>query len=332
MKYFGKKLAWYLLTLFVALVLNFLLPRLIPGNPVSIIVSEMMEGVSDTNANKRIYDSFYAEFGLDKPLISQFFEYVSGVFHGDLGTSFMFYPQKVTSLLKIALPWTIGLQLPAIIIGWLLGNLLGAVAAYKGGIFDKLMYPFSLLMNSIPAFSFALLILYMFGVWLHLFPTSGGYDMMLLPGWNWDFISSVLSHYMMPFLSLTLVMIGGQAIGMRSMVLYELNSDYVLYAKLLGIRDKKVVRYVFRNAMLPQITGLAMSIGTMTGGALIAEIIFSYPGIGQTMFKAIRNTDYTLISGCTLVITVMVLLMNFIIEILYGFIDPRIKATQIEEG
>ncbi len=331
-KYFGRKFLWYLLTLFVALILNFLLPRLIPGNPVTVIVSQMMQGMTDTNAYKRIYDSFYMEFGLDKPLYVQFFLYVGNVLHGDLGTSFMFYPQKVTALLAGALPWTVGLQLPAILIGWVLGNLLGALAAYRGGIFDKIMFPFSLMMNAVPAFAFGLLLLYFFGVWLDVLPTSGGYDMMLLPAWNWTYLSSVLRHYVTPFLSLVLVMIGGQAIGMRSMVLYELNSDYVLYAKLLGIRDGKIVRYVFKNAVLPQITGLAMTIGTMTGGALIAEIIFSYPGVGQMMFKAIRNSDYTLISGCTLVITVMVLAMNFLIEILYGFIDPRVRASQMEEG
>ena len=127
-------------------------------------------------------------------------------------------------------------------------------------------------------------------------------------------------------------MIGGQAIGMRSMSLYELNVDYVLYSKLLGIRDRKITRYVFRNAVLPQITGLALSLGTMVGGALITETIFSYPGIGLQMMTAIRNIDYTLISGCTLVISITVLVANFLVDMLIGVLDPRVRAAQTEEG
>jgi peptide/nickel transport system permease protein len=140
----------------------------------------------------------------------------------------------------------------------------------------------------------------------------------------------VIQHYQLPFWSIVLIAIGGQAIGMRSMSIYELNADYVKYSRFLGIPDRKIVGYVFRNAMLPQITGLALSIGTMVGGALVAEIIFSYPGLGTTLLNGIMGQDYPLISAITLIVTMMVLIANFVIEILYGFIDPRIKATQSE--
>jgi peptide/nickel transport system permease protein len=138
----------------------------------------------------------------------------------------------------------------------------------------------------------------------------------------------VIVHYQLPFWSIVLIAIGGQAIGMRSMSIYELNADYVKYARFMGIKDRKIVGYVFRNAMLPQITGLALAIGTMVGGALVAEIIFSYPGLGTTILSGILGQDYPLISATALIITVMVLIANFLIEILYGFIDPRIKAAQ----
>ena len=134
------------------------------------------------------------------------------------------------------------------------------------------------------------------------------------------------------FLSVLLVWIGGQAIGMRSMAIYELNADYVLYSKLMGVKERKIVRYVFRNAVLPQVTGLAVSLGTMVGGALVTEIVFSYPGIGTYMFKGISGLDYPLISGCTLLITIGVLIANFVLEVIYGLIDPRIKASQLGEG
>jgi peptide/nickel transport system permease protein len=138
----------------------------------------------------------------------------------------------------------------------------------------------------------------------------------------------VIVHYQLPFWSVVLIAIGGQAIGMRSMSIYELNADYVKYSRFLGIKDLKIVGYVFRNAMLPQVTGLALSIGTMVGGALFAEIIFSYPGLGYTLFTAIQGQDYPLISASAMIITIMVLIATFAIEIIYGFIDPRIKAAQ----
>jgi peptide/nickel transport system permease protein len=138
----------------------------------------------------------------------------------------------------------------------------------------------------------------------------------------------VIVHYQLPFWSIVLIAIGGQAIGMRSMSIYELNADYVKYSRFLGIKDNKIIGYVFRNAMLPQVTGLALSIGTMVGGALVAEIIFSYPGLGFTLLNAITGSDYPMISAVAMIITLMVLLANFAIEIIYGFIDPRIKAAQ----
>ena len=150
----------------------------------------------------------------------------------------------------------------------------------------------------------------------------------MIPNFSWNFIQSVILHYQLPFWSIVVIAIGGQAIGMRSMSIYELNADYVKYARFMGIKDSKIVGYVFRNAMLPQVTGLALSVGTMVGGALVAEIVFSYPGLGTTLLRAVLGQDYPLISAATLIITIMALLANFIIEILYGLIDPRIKAAQ----
>jgi peptide/nickel transport system permease protein len=330
-KYFIKKFCWYFLTLVIAVSLNFILPRLIDGNPVSIIVSQVSKGMTDSDTIKQVYDTFMKEFGLDKPMWTQFLIYIKNLFTGDLGTSFGLYPKKVTDILATAVPWTVGLQLPAILVGWILGNILGAVAAYKKGVFDKAIFPVALFVNSIPFFTLAIIMLYIFGLTLKWFPLSGGYDFQMIPQLSFEFIGSVIRHHTLPFLSIVLVTIGGQAIGMREMSIYELNTDYVLYSKLLGIRDRTVSRYVFKNAMLPQITGLALSLGTMIGGSLICEIVFSYPGIGTWLFTAIRQLDYPLISGCTLIIAVSVLLANFTLEIIYGIVDPRIKAAQMED-
>ena len=341
-KYIGKKFVLYLLIFIIALMLNFFLPRLIPGNPVQIILGEMAAGMTDTNKYMKIYNEFMESFGLNLPLWRQFVRYVSNLLHGDMGRSFNLYPATVSSLIASRLPYTLAIQLPSIIVGWIIGNLLGAVAAYKKGVFDKVLFPFSLLVSSIPSFILSFLILFLFGMILKWFPLSNAYPPDMLPSYTtilgfitlptWKFFSALIYHWTLPFLSTVIVMIGGQAIGMRSMSLYELNVDYVLYSRLLGIRDRKIVRYVFRNAVLPQVTGLASSLGGAVGGALIVEMVFSYPGVGSLLFSSIRNVDYTLLSGCTLIISAGVLLANFLVEILYGFLDPRVRAAQTEEG
>ena len=332
-KYLLKKFAWYLVTLFAAVILNFILPRLIPGNPIQTLVSNMATGFMDFAAVQAVYVAYMEMFGLDKPIIQQFFIYVGNVFRGNLGTSFIQFPRTVSDIIGSSIHWTLMLQIPAIITGWFLGNALGALAGYRKGVFEKVFFPFFLYMSAIPAFGLAYVNVYFFAVKLDIFPGSLGYAFDMLPNWRSPaFILSVLNHYRLPFFTMVLVAIGGQSLGMRQMSIYELNADYVKYSRLMGIKDRKIVWYVFRNAMLPQITGLALMLGTMIGGNLIAEIVFSYPGIGTTIFTAIRGQDYPVISGCTLMISVMVLAANFIVDIICGVIDPRVRMTQQEES
>jgi peptide/nickel transport system permease protein len=329
-RYFGGKMAWFLVTLVFAFILNFMLPRLMPGDPVAAILSRMAQGMSDASGVQATYEHYTELFGLDRPMLQQFFIYVNNVLHGDFGFSIAQYPRTVTDVIASSIWWTVILQLPAIVVGWLIGNFLGALAAYRRGVFDKVLMPASLFASSLPAFGMAIILLVVFAVTLEWFPTSGGYGFDMIPNLSWEFIWSVIVHYQLPFWSIVLIIIGGQAIGMRSMAIYELNADYVKYSRFMGIKDRKILRYVFRNAMLPQITGLALAIGTIVGGALVAEIIFNYPGLGSTIFTAILGGDYPLISAVMLIITLMVLITTFIIEILYGFIDPRIKTAQAE--
>jgi peptide/nickel transport system permease protein len=285
-----------------------------------------------TNATgvQAIYQQYVDLFGTNKPMWEQFIIYMRNIVHGDFGYSFSQYPRTVADVIGSSIWWTIGLQFPAIIVGWLIGNTLGALAAYLKGGFDKVLMPISLFMSNLPAFGMAVIFLVIFGVGLNWFPASGGYGFDLIPSFSPTFFWSVIVHYQLPFWSIVLIIIGGQAIGMRSMAIYELNADYVKYSRFLGIPDRKIVGYVFRNAMIPQVTGLALSIGTMVGGALFVEIIFSYPGLGYTLLNAILGGDYPLISAVSLIITVMVLIATFAIEILYGIIDPRIKAAQAD--
>jgi peptide/nickel transport system permease protein len=319
-----------LVTFVFAFLLNFILPRLMPGDPVAAITAKLTQGMTNTAGVHQVYQHYVELFGTNKPMFEQFILYIKNVAHGDFGFSFSQYPRTVADVLKSSIWWTVCLQFPAIIVGWLIGNTLGALAAYLKGGFDKVIMPVSIFVSNFPAFGMAVILLVIFGVGLKWFPSSGGYGFDLMPSLSWRFVWSVIVHYQLPFWSIVLIAIGGQAIGMRSMSIYELNADYVKYSRFLGIPDRKIVGYVFRNAMLPQVTGLALSIGTMVGGALVAEIIFSYPGLGFTLLNGVMGQDYPLISATTLIITVMVLSANFLIEILYGIIDPRIKVAQAD--
>jgi peptide/nickel transport system permease protein len=328
--YYLNKFRWFFITLAVAFVLNFTLPRLMPGDPVAAIVARMAQGMSNATGVQAVYRQYTELFGTDKPIVEQFFIYMQNVLRGDFGYSISQYPRTVADVIRASIVWTIALQLPAILVGWFLGNILGAIAAYLRKGFDRALMPASIFLSSVPAFGMAIILLVIFAVQLNWFPVAGGYGFDMVPTTSWDFFWSVIHHYQLPFWSIVLITIGGQALGMRAMSIYELNADYVKYARFLGIKDRKIIRYVFRNAMLPQITGLALSIGTMIGGAVIAEIIFSYPGLGTTLLSAVLGGDYPLISAATLIITIMVLVAFFALEIVYGLIDPRIKAAQSE--
>jgi len=329
-KYYTKKAIWFFATLVAAIILNFALPRMMPGDPVANIVSRVAQNVNDPISLRQMYESYQQQFGLDKPILEQFFIYVGNLFRGDLGLSFSRYPQPISEIIRTALPWTIALQLPAILVGWFLGNFLGVLAAYIRKGFDRTLMPIMLFIGGIPAFGMAVILLTVFAINLQMFPVGGAWGHGMFPHYSWRFFASVIHHYHLPFWSIVLISIGGQAIGMRSMSIYELNADYVKYSRYMGIKDRKIVGYVFRNAMLPQITGLALSLGTMIGGALVAEIIFNYPGLGTIIMQAIREGDYPLISGVTLIITIMVLITVFLLDIIYGLVDPRVKAAQFE--
>ncbi len=331
-KYIGRKALWYIGALIIALLLNFILPRLVPGNPVDSIVSMMSRGGGATGEQMRtVYNHYMQEFGLNEPLWRQFLLYLSNLAHGDLGTSFAQYPASVNTLVGQALPWSIAIQLPAVLIGWLVGNLLGAVAAFRGGWFDRGAFVGSLFASSMPYYCLAILLLFIVGVKMGILPVGGAYSFGLSPEASFSFFGDAITYWWLPFWSLVLVFVGGQAVGMRSMAIYELGADYVNYGRGLGLRDSRIVRYIFRNAMLPQITGLALSIGGLVGGALITELVFSYPGVGSLLFNAISQNDYPVIQAITLIITIAVLATNFLVEIAYGLIDPRIRAAQAGE-
>jgi peptide/nickel transport system permease protein len=342
-----RRAAWYVVTFAAAVTINFFLPRLGDANPVDKMMARA-SGHLDSASAKEKEEAYLREFGLAEvddggrvrhdangrpvrtSLPKQFVKYVGMTFRGDLGTSILQYPRKVSEVIESALPWTLALQLPTIILGWLVGNLLGALAAYKRGVFDRILYPLALLTTAVPSFCFAILLVYTMGIRLEWFPAVGGYDDGMVPSWTWAFVASASYYYVLPFTSIFLLVVGGQAIGMRSMCIYEIGADYVKYAKVLGISEHRILYYMFRNAMLPQLTGLALAFGGMVGGALITEMIFSYPGLGMAILTAIQGSDYPVITGCTLLITVCVLIANFSVDVVIGWLDPRVRVAEAE--
>jgi len=325
-RYLIRKTFVYVLTFFSAVTIDWLIPRLMPGNPISIMMSRF---ASLPEASKYMYSYFMESFGLDKPLWVQYINFWKAVLHGDLGISTYMYPKPVADIIKDALPYDIAILLPAITLSWIVGNWLGAIAG-KNKKLDSFLMPVFYFLTASPYFWFAIVLAYILGAKLDLLPISGAYSYGIMPSLSLEFIGDFLKHWVLPFLSLFLVMLGGWAIGMRNMIIYEVEADYVRYLEALGASEKTLMKHAFRNAILPQVTGLALQLGTMVAGALTTEIVFSYPGIGYILMQGILNQDYFLIQGCFLVIVMSVLVANFIIDLLYAVIDPRVRFSFTE--
>ncbi|MCD5401221.1 ABC transporter permease [candidate division NPL-UPA2 bacterium] len=327
-RYCARRLAFAGAAFGFFVIIIFVLPRAIPGNPISVLLSTIaMQGTVDPDMISAVHAKFMEEFGLGKPMWEQFFSFIAGLFKGDLGTSITFFPRSVTEIILQFLPWTLALLLPAVTISWLLGNHLGALIARKRQTFiDNLSTPIFVIISQTPLYWLAMLVLFVFAVHLRIAPMGGTHSWYLSPALTWTFTVDYLRHYMLPFFTLVIIGIGGWAIGMRSMMIYELGSDYINFADTLGLPDRKLQAYAFRSAMLPQITGLAVRFGLLLGGSIILELVFNYRGMGYITFRALTTLDYPLIQGVFIILIATVILANLAVDITYGFIDPRIKT------
>lgn len=322
-RYMGRKLGFYGITLVIAVTINWMIPRFMPGDPVRSMLNRA--SVADPEALERMTNYYNEVFGLDTPLHQQYFSFWAGLFRGDLGISVWLYPEPVTDIILRHVPFTLGLLLPAIILSWIIGNRFGAFAA-RNKILDNSVLPLGYILTATPYMWLALLLAWGLGVVGGFFPTAGGYSFALTPSWSWTFISNLLTHWFLPFLSLFIVALGGWAIGMRNMIIYELEADYSNYLQALGAPRQLIRRYAFRNAMLPQITGLAVQLGTIIAGALLTEIVFNYPGLGTLILRSLNNNDLFLLQGIFLFVVIGVLIANFIIDIIYVMVDPRTRV------
>lgn len=322
-RYIGRKLFVYLLTFIVAVTINWMIPRFMPGDPIRSMLARASVGDPEALAAMTAY---YEEvFGLDQPLHEQYLSFWAGLFRGDLGISVMLYPEPVTDVIMRAVPFTLGLLLPAILLSWIIGNRFGAFAARSKAL-DNTVLPVGYILTATPYMWLALLLAWSLGIVAGILPASNGYSLSLRPEFSWLFISDLIAHWFLPFLSMFLVALGGWAIGMRNMIIYELDADYSNYLQALGAPRKLVRRYAFRNAMLPQITGLAVQLGTIIAGSLLTEIAFNYPGLGKLILDSLESRDFFLLQGIFLFVVVGVLIANFIIDIVYVLIDPRTRV------
>jgi peptide/nickel transport system permease protein len=327
MNYFLRKLGFYAIALWAALTLNFMIPRLLPGNPVDILLAKLQQrGGIVTAETRRAYELLLGG-NSDLPLLAQYWDYIVNVFRGDLGISVTYFPAPVSEVISASLPWTIMLVGIATVLSTILGVGLGAIVGWKPGTWLDSLVPATTLLAAVPYFWLALILVYVFATTWRLFPGQGGYDVVLDPGWSLEFIGSAITYGFLPALTIVIASIGGWLLGMRNMMVSTLSEDYILTAEAKGLRNGKILRsYAARNAMLPSIAGFAISLGFVVSGSIVTEQVFSYPGIGSKLLTAVTNNDYALMQGIFLYITLAVLGANLVVDILYGFIDPRTRA------
>ena len=321
-RYLTRKLTIYLLTFFVAVSIDWAIPRLMPGDPIDGLIARLQ---ADSTASQELHGYFTESFELDQPLWKQYLLFWRGLLQGDLGLSITYVGSSVSELIWAALPYTLALLIPAILLSYIAGNRVGAMAARRR-VLDNTVLPVSYILTATPYVFLAVLLAYVVAFQWAVLPVSGAYDFSLQPAWNWEFTQSFLTHWILPFLSLFLVSFGGWAIGMRNLIIYELEADYANYLKSLGAPTRLVRKYAYSNAVLPQMTGLALALGVIVGGALVTEIVFGYPGVGSLLLTAIQNRDYFLIQGIFLFIIVGVLIANFVVDLAYVVVDPRTRT------
>jgi len=326
MRYILRRVGFYLIALWASITINFILPRLIPGDPVAAMLAR--SSISVTPAQLK---ALQAILGVPKtPLWIQYFQYIQDLLQGNLGISLTHYPDTVVSVISQELPWTLGLVGLASILSFLLGTLLGIIVSWKRDSWlDSLLTPILMFISSIPYFWIALVLVLTLGLALHWFPVVGGYDFSMNISLSFDFIGNVIYHGILPALTIVLSSIAGWLLTMRNSMITTLSEDYVLMAQAKGLTDRRVMlAYAARNAVLPNITGFALNLGLVVGGSLLTEIVFSYPGLGFQLFNAVTNLDYSLIQGIFLVIALTVLISNFVADLVYAWLDPRIRQER----
>jgi peptide/nickel transport system permease protein len=324
MKYLLRQIGLYLVAAWASVTLNFILPRLMPGDPVTALFARMRGRL-----NPAEIEAIRVAYGFSKaPLINQYFQYLSHALRGDFGLSISAYPVKVTTVISTALMWTILLGVVTLLLSFVIGTILGVIVAWRrGGFLDSILPGLFSFTGSFPYFFLAMVALFFLGFELKWFPMAHSYSIDLSPGWNWEFIRSVLYHLVMPAGTIILISVGGWLIGMRSTMVSVLAEDYIIMAEAKGLSQWRIMfQYAMRNAILPNVTQFGMSIGFILSGQILTEIVFSYPGLGFQLVRSVSSHDYPLMQALFLMITLAVLGANLIIDLLYVRLDPRVRT------
>jgi peptide/nickel transport system permease protein len=326
MPFILRRVAFYVVAAWAALTINFFLPRAMPGNAVEAIMSKFPDLTPGT------YHALEAMLGVGHPgsLWSQYVSYLNDLVHFNFGTSVSSYPASVSSLLIQTIPWTLVLVGTATVIAFFLGTFLGIIAGWRnGGWLDRAL-PGLMFVQAIPYFFLALLLLYVLAYKvLHVFPIGQGYAGGLVPGWSWAFISSAIWHSVLPAFTIVITSVAGWMLQMRNVMITTIGEDYVLAAQAKGLSNRRVIfNYAARNAFLPQLQGFGLALGFVVSGAIVMEIVFSYPGVGLLLLSAVQSDDFPLMQAIFLVITFAVLFANLIIDLVIVAFDPRVRTRE----
>lgn len=324
MRFLIRRFLFYLVAAYVAITINFAIPRMMVGNPVDVMFGRF-QGRLDPRAVEALKETFGF---VDGPILEQYVAYLKSLARGDLGTSLTAFPAPVTDVIGASLLWTLRLIGLATILSFFIGTLLGIFAAWRRGKFiDTFVLPVASILGAFPFFFIAMLAVYILGFEKGWFPTTHAYDVKLTKDWgDKAFVNSVITHATLPMLTIVLTSIGGFMLGMRNNMIGVLSEDFIVMAQAKGLSDQRVMlTYAARNAILPSLTGFAMSLGFVIGGALIVEIVFAYPGMGFTLLNAVNGRDYPLMQGVFLMITLAVLIANFVADVIYVLLDPRAR-------
>lgn len=323
MRFLARRFAFYGVTAWAAITLNFFIPRALPGNPVTALINRYQGQISSDAAA-----SLTVLFGLDSQdsLWEQYLEYWRLLFAGDLGLSFTFFPTEVAEVVGQSVPWTLGLVGIATVVSFVLGTLIGTAIGWRRGTWADAILPLTTFFSAVPYFWLGLLAIILFSVTWDVLPAAQGYDPGLLPGLNLEFVGSVIRHGTLPALTIVASSVAGWILGMRNMMVTVTSEDYVAVAQAKGLSERRIMfGYAARNAILPQISGFALSLGFIVSGTLVMEMVFSYPGIGYVLYQAVSAKDYPLMQGVFLIITLSVLVANMLADLVYALLDPRTR-------
>ncbi|MEM7489100.1 MAG: ABC transporter permease [Pseudomonadota bacterium] len=325
--YIKNRLITLVLTVLIAATLIWIIPRLSPVDPAEIALGRMAAGAGSVANSDEILAQLRASMGIDGPLIQQYAQYIWNTLTFDFGISTASFPTPVAALIAQALPWTLGLMILSLIITFIIGNALGAFMAWdRTPKLARVAIPAAMVFTSIPPILSGLLLMWIFAAQLRWFPLTGSYGLTVEPGWDWAFISSVISHGTLPALSIVIVTFGFWALGMRGLMISVQGEDYVKLAEAKGLKPRYILyKYMIRNAILPQITAFALKVGLLIAGQVLVERIFAYNGMGKLLYDAILNQDFPVIQGVSYVIILMTALSVFLVDLLYPLIDPRIR-------